>query len=139
VFTQAFGGDPTRVTLAGSGSGAQCVCVHLASPLYKNKRLFQGAILESGSCMLPMSNAAVVGPQFLNSIAAQLGMNIRVASGLYRFTDSPLIGCESATNQHECLLNVSTADLLMTTSAQPYLTFRPFVESVESGVVKVIV
>lgn len=44
---RAFGGDPTRVTIAGHSSGAFDVNFHLLSPA--SKGLFSGAILESAT------------------------------------------------------------------------------------------
>jgi para-nitrobenzyl esterase len=45
----AFGGDPERVTIAGQSSGSEDVCILMASPL--SRGLFEGAILESGTCV----------------------------------------------------------------------------------------
>jgi len=42
----AFGGDPSRVTIFGQSAGGESVLVHLASPT--SKGLFQQAIVESG-------------------------------------------------------------------------------------------
>ncbi|MGB6131510.1 MAG: carboxylesterase family protein [Acidobacteriaceae bacterium] len=44
-----FGGDPRRVTIAGQSSGSEDVCILMASPLARG--LFEGAILESGTCV----------------------------------------------------------------------------------------
>lgn len=44
-----FGGDAARVTIAGQSSGSEDVCNLMTSPLAKG--LFEGAILESGTCV----------------------------------------------------------------------------------------
>ena len=44
----AFGGDPSKVTIAGESAGGMAVCSLLASPPAKG--LFSAAIMESGSC-----------------------------------------------------------------------------------------
>ncbi|GAB6024181.1 hypothetical protein CHUAL_008884 [Chamberlinius hualienensis] len=43
---QAFGGDPTKVTLTGTSAGSWAVMLHMVSPL--SKGLFHGAIAQSG-------------------------------------------------------------------------------------------
>ncbi|RZI79755.1 MAG: carboxylesterase family protein [Rubrivivax sp.] len=45
-----MGGDPGRVTLFGQSAGGNSVCLHLLSP--RSAGLFQGAISESGPCVL---------------------------------------------------------------------------------------
>ena len=44
-----FGGDPRRVTIAGQSSGSEDVCNLMTSPLAAG--LFEGAILQSGTCV----------------------------------------------------------------------------------------
>lgn len=43
-----FGGDPTRVTIAGESAGAMSVCDHLVAPA--SVGLFRAAIIQSGPC-----------------------------------------------------------------------------------------
>lgn len=51
----AFGGDPTKVTIAGESAGAGSVCAHLSSPEHV-QGLFQQAIILSGACMAPLKS-----------------------------------------------------------------------------------
>lgn len=44
----AFGGDPTRVTIAGESAGGMSVCDHLVAP--GSAGLFEGAIIQSAPC-----------------------------------------------------------------------------------------
>jgi para-nitrobenzyl esterase len=44
----AFGGDPSKVTIAGESAGAISVCDHLVAP--ESAGLFRGAIMQSGPC-----------------------------------------------------------------------------------------
>ena len=46
----AMGGDPSRITIFGESAGAVNVCSLVASPLAKG--LFQGAIMQSGGCVV---------------------------------------------------------------------------------------
>lgn len=46
-----FGGDPSKVTIAGNSSGAVAVSAHMASPL--SRGLFAGAIGQSGAAFAP--------------------------------------------------------------------------------------
>ncbi|MBS9534908.1 carboxylesterase family protein [Mycobacterium sp. M1] len=43
-----FGGDPTKVTIAGESAGGMSVCDHLAAPY--SAGLFRAAIIQSGPC-----------------------------------------------------------------------------------------
>lgn len=45
----AFGGDSSKVTIAGQSSGSEDVCLLMASPLARG--LFEGAVMESGTCV----------------------------------------------------------------------------------------
>ncbi|MCV7179695.1 carboxylesterase family protein [Mycolicibacterium sphagni] len=50
-----FGGDPSKVTIAGESAGAMSVCDHLVAP--DSAGLFRAAILQSGPCQAQADRA----------------------------------------------------------------------------------
>ncbi|MEQ1753290.1 MAG: carboxylesterase family protein [Micropepsaceae bacterium] len=72
----SFGGDASRVTIAGQSAGAMSVSILMASPLAKG--LFRGAIGQSGGFFEPVQLA----PKFLQPNAEQDGVRFAKSLGV---------------------------------------------------------
>ena len=75
----AFGGDPSKVTIAGQSAGAMDVSMLLRSPLARG--LFRGAIEESGAMQAPRSAAdnEKVGTAVMTAVHATNLAQLRAA------------------------------------------------------------
>jgi para-nitrobenzyl esterase len=106
---EAFGGDPTNVTLFGESAGAGSACLQLVSP--SRGGLFQQVLLESPPCtnvpLLPRDDAEAQG--------------LAVAAA---------VGCGGASDIPACLRDVPDDDVL---TALPYNEHEVFGEGVSWG------
>jgi para-nitrobenzyl esterase len=66
----AFGGDPSRVTIFGQSAGAESVLIHVASPT--SKGLYRQGIVESGPFW---ANGAIIDATHPKVYAEQFGVN----------------------------------------------------------------
>jgi para-nitrobenzyl esterase len=90
----AFGGDRTRVTLAGQSAGSVDTCLHITSPTAKG--LFHRAVQQSGSCV---SHGALTP---LTLAAAEMKGQSFAAS----------VGCTAPSTAPACLRAVPTTELI---------------------------
>ncbi|KAJ1340124.1 hypothetical protein BSLG_005261 [Batrachochytrium salamandrivorans] len=89
---EAFGGDPTKVTLAGQSAGAMAALAHAANPNLKSK--FRNLILMSPPAVLLRS------PKEANADTVKIGARLKCTNHL------------NATELGRCLREASTRQLL---------------------------
>ena len=107
---ESFGGDKNRVTLFGESAGGISVGFHMISN--KSRKLFQRAILQSGSPLTIMAAGIDMGPIYVEKVASLLHCpytSRKVTGGKYsQFHD----------DTHRCLRN---ADAKSLREAEKYL------------------
>lgn len=101
----AFGGDPSRVAIAGESAGAISICVHLAAK--RSAGLFSRAIMESGFCTLRTVEQS-------NAVADQILTNV---------------GCKGSSDILACLLSKNASDLIAAPGNIP--SFMPTLDPYE--------
>jgi para-nitrobenzyl esterase len=67
---EAFGGDPSRVTLFGQSAGAESIFIHLVSPM--STGLYSQAIIQSGPLL---NNNTVIDAVYSKAVAEQFGQD----------------------------------------------------------------
>lgn len=94
---QAFGGDPTRVTIAGESAGSVCVSLLMLSQ--KAWPLFHGAIMQSGSINLiqDREKSREIGRRY----AQLLGLGSVSLDALRRLSVEQLLEAQAAINSQE--------------------------------------
>ncbi|KAI8781113.1 cholinesterase [Biomphalaria glabrata] len=95
---RAFGGDPSRVTIAGNSAGGHSVDFHILSPL--SRGLFHRAIMESGT-------------SFCSSAMERPGKTVKVKD--FTLTVAASVGCTDthSTALLRCLKSANADQLLL--------------------------
>jgi acetylcholinesterase/cholinesterase len=110
---RSFGGDPTKITLAGQSAGAISVTIHMTSDKMIQKPLFNKAILHSNPMLLDF-----------RTIEQSIPYTLEFAS---------IIGCASGYRQAivECILSKDAQDVL---DAQEQVIWIPFPLSLKDDI-----
>lgn len=113
-----FGGDPENITLFGESAGSFTICFHMLMP--KSKGLFKRAILESGSCALPIGSQE----KSLNRVVFYQD----ALSTYERFSKIPEgVGCHD--KNMTCMRNISQEEIVNYQNSNT-LDFLPYVDGV---------
>ena len=76
---EVFGGDPENITIGGQSAGGMSVCAQMTSP--QNRGLFQRAIVQSGTFLMPYGLQFALGQRTLAQ-AEQQGVQFFEALGV---------------------------------------------------------
>lgn len=89
----AFGGDPSRVTIAGESAGAQDVGLHLLAP--GSRGLFTRAIAESGTAGFGLPPRSLTQNERLGILIAQAaGVKVQTAANLRALTVAQILAAD---------------------------------------------
>ncbi|CAL1262222.1 unnamed protein product [Larinioides sclopetarius] len=113
-YIEAFGGDTSRITLAGQGAGSSAAALLSTSPLAKG--LFQRVIMESGSPSYPGNG----------TIELNLDIGQMVAERLFCASETQTIQ-NSPAKVLKCLRNVTAESLADVTEAMHPLSSVLFI------------
>ncbi len=132
---ESFGGDPTKITLAGESAGAASTCLHVLSKT-KTNGLFQQAAPLSYNCLYEWPTlASALAQSNIDTSGQQTPIYQRMAKEL---------GCpeDSGSSSLSCMRQKSISDIL---SAQgkvaadvPQFPFAPVINTGTSGTIPLV-